>query len=75
MWGANRRPKLAALEGIYEDVERESQHDSLTPAAHIKCHNLKLKLIHHMNEMCGSAAGPHHGRSRIRPPTLSVVFG
>jgi len=43
---------LAELEGICEDVEREMQDDSLTPAARIRCHNLKLKLIHDMNEMC-----------------------
>jgi hypothetical protein len=50
---ANRRLKLAELEGIYEDVEREMQDDSLTPAARTKYHNLNSKLIHDMNEMCG----------------------
>ena len=53
MWAANRRRKLAELESIYEDVEREIQDAGLTRAARNKNRNLLASFIHDMNEITG----------------------
>ena len=53
MWAANRRRKLAELESIHEDVEREIQDAGLTRAARNKNRNLLASFIHDMNEITG----------------------
>jgi hypothetical protein len=53
MWGANKRLKLAELEGEYAAIEEELDDPTLSHAARIKYRNLKRALIHDMNEMCG----------------------